>query len=138
MKSKPVALLLSALWVTKSHLRFYVSNDNPFSESQFKTMKYRPDFPNTFNSMVQAREFCRTFFRWYNQEYYHSGIGFLTPESMHNCFAEEILMKRQNVLLNAFRENSLPAGKRNKMPKPKIIHKSVWINKSENIKKMVK
>ncbi|MBC8526315.1 MAG: transposase [Candidatus Cloacimonetes bacterium] len=68
MKSKPVAFLLSDLGVTKSHSRPYISNDNPFSESHFKTMKYRPDFPERFNSMAGAREFCRLFFNWYNKE----------------------------------------------------------------------
>jgi len=131
MKSKPVAFLLSDLGVTKSHSRPYVSNDNPFSESHFKTMKYRPDFPERFNSMVEAREFCCKFFDWYNKEHYHSGIGFLTPESVHYGFAEDILKNRKKVLLNAFKNN--PKRFRFKKPKLKNLPKSVWINKPDNI-----
>lgn len=131
MKSKPVAFLLSDLGVTKSHSRPYVSNDNPFSESHFKTMKYRPDFPKRFNSMAETREFCRLFFDWYNKEHYHSGIGFLTPESVHYSFAEDILKNRKKVLLNAFDKN--PKRFRFKKPKVKNLPKSVWINKPDNI-----
>ncbi len=131
MKSKPVAFLLSDLGVTKSHSRPYVSNDNPFSESHFKTMKYRPDFPERFNSMAEAREFCCNFFDWYNKEHYHSGIGFLTPESVHYGFAEDILENRKKVLLDAFEKN--PKRFRFKKPKLKKLPKSVWINKPDNI-----
>ena len=134
MKSKPVAFLLSDLGVTKSHSRPYVSNDNPYSESQFKTMKYRPDFPDRFNSMSEAREFCRNFFNWYNTQHYHSGIGFLTPESVHYGFAEEILLKRKDVLLKAYEEN--PQRFRNRKPTVQNLPKSVWINKPDNIEKM--
>jgi len=136
MRSKPVAFLLGDLGVTKSHSRPYVSNDNPFSESQFKTMKYRPDFPGKFNSMVEARDFCRRFFDWYNKEHYHSGIGFLTPESVHYGFADEVLLNRKDVLLKAFEDN--PKRFRNKIPILKNLPKSVWINKPENIEKMAK
>jgi putative transposase len=136
MTSKPVAFLLSELGVTKSHSRPYVSNDNPYSESQFKTMKYRPDFPARFNSMVEAREFCRSFFNWYNSKHYHSGIGFLTPESVHYGFADELLLKRRNVLLKAFEEN--PKRFRNKKPNPKKLPRSVWINKPDNIEEIEK
>ena len=86
MSSKPVALLLADLGVTKSHSRPHVSNDNPYSESQFKTLKYRPEFPERFGSMEDARGFCQTFFPWYNTEHHHSGIGFLTPEQVHYGF----------------------------------------------------
>jgi putative transposase len=133
MKSKPVAFLLSDLGVTKSHSRPYVSNDNPYSESQFKTMKYRPDFPDNFNCIAAAREFCRNFFGWYNTKHYHSGIGFLTPESVHYGFAEKILLNRKDVLLQAFEKN--PQRFRNKRPVLKNLLKSVWINKPENIEK---
>lgn len=136
MKSKSVAFLLSDLGVTKSHSRPYVSNDNPFSESQFKTMKYRPDFPKRFNSMAEARDFCRRFFNWYNSQHYHSGIGFLTPESVHYGFADEVLLNRKNVLLKAFEEN--PKRFRNKIPIIKNLPESVWINKPKNIEKKVK
>ena len=131
MKSKPVALLLSDLGVTKSHSRPYVSNDNPYSESQFKTMKYRPDFPARFNSMSEAREFCRLFFDWYNKEHYHSGIGFLTPESVHYGWADNILKNRKNVLLKAYHKN--PERFRFKKPNVKNLPRSVWINKPDNI-----
>jgi putative transposase len=122
--------------ITKSHSRPYVSNDNPFSESHFKTMKYRPDFPERFNSMAESREFCRLFFDWYNKEHYHSGIGFLTPESVHYGFAENILENRKKVLLNAFERN--PKRFRFKKPKLNNLPKSVWINKPDNIENMGK
>ncbi len=79
MKSKAVALLLSDLGVTQSHSRPYVSDDNPFSEAQFKTLKYRPDFPERFGSIQDAKAFCRDFFHWYNNVHYHSGLNWLTP-----------------------------------------------------------
>ena len=131
MKSKPVAFLLSDLGVTKSHSRPYVSNDNPYSESQFKTLKYRPDFPDRFYYIEAARQFCRVFFSWYNIEHYHSGLCFLTPESVHYGFADEILAKRNEVMLKAFQEN--PKRFSNKIPSLKNLPKSVWINKPDNI-----
>ena len=79
MASKPVALLLGDLGVTKSHSRPHVSNDNPYSESQFKTLKYRPEFPKRFGSFEDAQAFCRSFFDWYNNDHRHSGIGYHTP-----------------------------------------------------------
>jgi len=131
MKSKPVAFLLSDLGVIKSHSRPYVSNDNPYSEAHFKTMKYRPEFPKRFNSLAEAREFCRSFFNWYNEKHYHSGIGFLTPESVHYDFADRILDDRKKVLLEAFEQNP----KRFRFIKPKLLNlpRSVWINKPDNI-----
>ncbi len=78
MKSKSVALLLADLGVTKTHSRPHVSNDNPFSESQFKPLKYRPDFPERFGSIEDGRAFCRPFFGWYNTEHHHSALGLLT------------------------------------------------------------
>lgn len=83
MTSKQVAFLLADLGVTKSHSRPSVSNDNPYSESQFKTMKYRPEFPDRFGSIEDARTFCQTFFSWYNTKHYHSGLSLLTPEDVH-------------------------------------------------------
>jgi putative transposase len=79
MTSKPVALLLADLGATKTHSRPYTSTDNPYSEAQFKTLKYRPEFPDRFESIEQARAFCRTFFDWYNHQHRHSGIGLMTP-----------------------------------------------------------
>ena len=83
MASKPVALLLADLGVTKSHSRPHVSNDNPYSEAQFKTLKYRPDFPERFGALEDARAFCRGFFSWYNHDHRHSGIGFHTLSLIH-------------------------------------------------------
>src|SRR5207248_5596315 len=75
---KPVALLLADLGVTKSHSRPHCSNDNPYSEAQFKTLKYRPEFPQRFGSIEDARASCQRFFRWYNHQHRHSGLGFHT------------------------------------------------------------
>ena len=83
MRSKTVAELLSDIGVTKSHSRPRTSNDNPFSEAQFKTLKYCPFFPGDFASIAEGREFLRLFFRWYNEEHHHSGIAMLTPSSVH-------------------------------------------------------
>lgn len=98
MTSKSVALLLADLGVTKSLSRPHVSNDNPYSESQFKTLKYRPEFPERFGCVQDARSFCQDFFRWYNTEHYHSGIGFLTPEDVHYGRAQQIIKERQACL----------------------------------------
>jgi hypothetical protein len=84
MTSKPVAFLLADLGVTKTHSRPHVSNDNPYSEAQFKTLKYRPGFPDRFASMEEARAFCQDFFRWYNTEHRHAGIGLLPPRVVHD------------------------------------------------------
>jgi putative transposase len=83
MTSKPVALLLADLGVTRTHSRPHVSNDNPFSEAQFKTLKYRPEFPARFGSLEAARAFCQPFFTWYNTAHRHGGIGLLTPATVH-------------------------------------------------------
>ena len=83
MTSKPVAFLLADLGVTQSHCRPHVSDDNPFSESQFKTLKYRPDFPDRFDSIEAARRHCQTFFAWYNDEHHHTGLGLHTPADVH-------------------------------------------------------
>jgi putative transposase len=90
MTSKAVAFLLADLGITKTHSRPHTSNDNPFSEAQFKTLKYRPDFPKRFGSIQDARAFCRHFFDWYNKRHRHSGIGLLTPETLHYGRAEEV------------------------------------------------
>ena len=102
MTSKPVALLLSDLGVTKSHSRPHVSNDNPFSESQFKTMKYRPDFPNRFGCIEDGRAHCIDFFAWYNGEHRHGGLGLLTPHDVHHGLAAGRLVARNAVLAAAF------------------------------------
>ena len=127
MKSKPVAFLMADMGITKSHSRPYVSNDNPYSESQFKTLKYRPDFPERFGAIVDARLFCQTFFRWYNSEHYHSGIGFQTPENVHYGRTEQIIKERQAVLNAAYEKH--PKRFKGKPPTPATVPQAVWINK---------
>ena len=127
MKSIPVAFLMADLGITKSHSRPYVSNDNPYSESHFKTLKYRPDFPERFGAIVDARLFCQTFFCWYNSQHYHSGIGSLTPEAVHYGRAENIVKERQAVLNAAFMKH--PDRFKGKMPTPAELPQAVWINK---------
>ena len=102
MTSKPVAFLLADLGITKTHSRPYTSNDNPFSESQFKTLKYRPDFPGQFDSIEIGRNFCRPFFSWYNLEHRHSGISYLTPHVVHHGLAEKVVEHRRLVLDAAY------------------------------------
>src|ERR1700680_3923933 len=102
MRSKPVALLLADLGVTKTHSRPHVSDDNPFSESQFRTLKYRPEFPDRFGCIQDSRAFCQSFFRWYNQEHRHSGVGLLTPAMVHYNQTALILEQRQQVLDAAY------------------------------------
>ncbi len=105
MKSKLVANLLADLSITKTHSRPHVSDDNPYSEAHFKTLKYRPEFPKRFGSIQDAKQFCRTFFGWYNCEHKHSGIAMLTPETVHYGRSEAVLEKRQVALNNAFELN---------------------------------
>lgn len=126
MTSKAVALLLSDLGVTKSLSRPHVSNDNPFSESHFKTLKYRPTFPKNFGSIEDARAFCQYFFDWYNNEHYHNGIALLTPAMVHYGSAEECNRERQNVLSKAF--DAHPERFVSGHPKVLQLPKEVWIN----------
>ena len=126
MKSKPVALLLSDLGVTKTHSRPHTSDDNPFSESQFKTLKYRPAFPKRFGSIEDARAFSQGFFSWYNKEHHHTGIALLTPEIVHHGKAPDVLRERQNILFAAFKDH--PERFVRKTPEPQILHEAVWIN----------
>ncbi|OPF81445.1 integrase [Mycobacterium tuberculosis variant bovis] len=105
MSSKPVALLLADLGVTKSHSRPHTSNDNPLSEAQFKTLKYRPDFPKRFESIEAARVHCGRFFGWYNHEHKHSGIGLHTPADVHYGRADQIRRHRATVLDTAYRDH---------------------------------
>jgi putative transposase len=133
MTSKPVAFLLADLGVTKTHSRPHVSDDNPYSESQFRTMKYRPGFPDRFGSIQDSRAFSQIFFSWYNQEHRHSGIGLLTPAMVHYGQAGEVFQKRQLVLDAAYQAH--PERFVRWPPKPLSIPKEVWINKpnaSEN------
>jgi putative transposase len=126
MKSHGVAQLLATLGVTKSHSRPHVSNDNPFSESQFKTLKYRPDFPDRFGSQEHARSFCQDFFHWYNHEHYHSGIAMLTPATVHCGLADQVLGKRQQVLDAAYAAH--PERFVNMPPTAAKQPDAVWIN----------
>jgi putative transposase len=126
MKSKAVALLLADLGVTKTHSRPHVSNDNPFSEAQFKTLKYRPEFPQRFGSLEDSRAFCRPFFRWYNTEHRHSGIAFMTPEDVHYGRSSQILEARSATLDAAFEAH--PERFKGKRPCPKALPQAVWIN----------
>jgi putative transposase len=127
MKSKPVALLLSDLGVTKTHSRPHVSDDNPYSESQFKTLKYRPGFPDRFGSIQDARSFCQDFFPWYNCEHRHSGIGLLTPEMVHCGKAEAVISQRRIVLSSAFEAH--PERFVRGLPMPPPLPEAAWINK---------
>lgn len=127
MKSKPVALLLADLGVTKTHSRPHVSDDNPYSESQFRTLKYRPGFPDRFGSIEDARGFCQSFFRWYNQEHHHSGLGLMTPAMVHHGQAARILAHRQVVLDAAY--SAHPERFVRKPPKPPELPSQVWINR---------
>lgn len=126
MTSKALALKLADLGVTKSHSRPYVSDDNPFSESQFKTLKYRPDFPDRFGSLEDARAFCQCFFHWYNHEHHHSGIAMLTPQMVHYGCAADILENRQRVLTAAFQQH--PERFVRRPPQPAPLPDAVWIN----------
>jgi putative transposase len=126
MKSHTVAQLLGSLGVTKSHSRPHVSNDNPFSESQFKTLKYRPEFPDRFGSQQDAHAFCKPFFHWYNHEHYHSGLGMLTPAAVHYGRAAELLATRQQTLDAAF--GAHPERFVRKPPQPLALPEAVWIN----------
>ena len=133
MRSKPVAFLLADLGVTKTHARPYTSTDNPFSESQFKTLKYRPEFPDRFGSIEEGRQFCRPFFAWYNGEHRHSAIGYLTPEDLHYGRAAAVRDRRQDVLAKAYEAH--PERFRQGPPQAPTLPKAVWINKpssSEN------
>ncbi len=127
MRSKLVAHLMADLGVTKTHSRPHVSNDNPYSEAQFKTLKYCPDFPDRFGSIQDARAFCQNFFNWYNKEHHHSGIALMTPEQVHYGMAERIYQNRATVLSAAFEEN--PIRFRGKTPVPRRLPEAAWINK---------
>jgi putative transposase len=127
MSSKPVAFLLGDLGVTKTHSRPHVSNDNPYSESQFRTLKYRPEFPDRFGCIQDSRAFCQGFFRWYNEEHRHSGLGLLTPAMVHYGQAKRVLRQRQAVLDIAYQLH--PERFVRNAPKPPVLPREVWINK---------
>ena len=127
MKSKPVALLLADLGVLKTHSRPHVCDDNPYSESQFRTLKYRPGFPDRFGSIEDARGFCQSFFRWYNHEHHHSGLGLMTPAAVHYGHTTQILAHRQSVLDAAFQAH--PERFVRSPPRPPGLPSEVWINR---------
>jgi len=126
MKSGLVAQLLADLGVTKTHSRPHVSNDNPFSESQFKTLKYRPEFPDRFGSFQDAHQFCRQFFEWYNKNHRHSGIALHTPENVHYHRVQQVDLVRQQALLAAY--NAHPERFVKRVPSPPALPGAVWIN----------
>ena len=126
MASKPVALLLADLGVTKTHSRPRVSNDNAYSESQFKTLKYCPAFPGTFASLEHAREFCAEFFYAYNHHHRHVGLGLLTPEVVHSGQAKTVHARRTLVLDTA---HALHRNRFRRPPQPPKLPGSAWINK---------
>lgn len=126
MKSQPVAYLLAALGVTKTHSRPHVSDDNPFSEAQFKTLKYCPAFPHRFGSFEDARGFCGSFFRYYNHEHRHSGIALMTPHDLHHGLAPALLEARRKTLLDAYARH--PERFVNRPPRPPALPEAVWIN----------
>lgn len=129
MIAKPVAFMLAELGVTKSHSRPHCSNDNPYSEAHFRTLKYRPTFPDRFGSFTHAAQHCETFFDWYNLEHRHSGIGLHTPFDVHHGHAQAVREKRQIVLDSAYALH--PERFVTKPPTPPALPDAVWINKPD-------
>jgi putative transposase len=132
MASKPVALLLADLGVTKSHSRPHVSKDNPFSESQFKTMKYRPHFPDRFGSIEDAPAFCRPFFAWYKAVHRHSGIGLMTPSDVHYGRAPEVI--RAVSKSSTAPGEPTPGAVCPQAPPSSELPSAAWINRPDNLK----
>lgn len=128
MTSKTLAELLVDLGVARSHSRPHVSNDNPFSEAQFKTVKYRPDYPERFGSIEETRAYCHDLFEWYNQEHRHAGIGLLTPADVHFDRSAEVVEKRRHVLHAAY--NAHPE-RFSRPPEPPRPPNEVWINQPD-------
>ena len=136
MTSNQVAELLSFLGIKRSHSRPHVSNDNPFSEAQFKTLKYCPSFPERFGSIADARAFCESFFAYYNHEHRHSGIGFHTPASVHYGTATEVRAQRAETLDAAYAAN--PARFRHRRPQPPLLPTVAWINEPIPVEEIAK
>jgi transposase InsO family protein len=126
MTAKPTAFLLADLGVTQSHSRPHTSNDNPFSEAHFKTLKYQPQFPKRFGCIEDARTFCRRFFTWYNQDHHHVGIGLMTPDQVHYGQAKAVHAARQDVLAQAYQAK--PERFVRKAPVPPPMPTQTWIN----------
>jgi len=135
MKSKSVAFLLADLGVTKTHSRPHVSNDNPYSEAQFKTLKYRPEFPQHFGCLQDAQSHCRTFFDWYNTQHLHSGIAMLTPQAVHYGQADTILKHRSEILQTARMKN--PVRFKGKPLTSPELPEAAWINKPNEDREQV-
>ena len=127
MRSKPVAFLLADLGVLKTHSRPYTSTDNPYSEAQFKTLKYRPEFPERFENIEIARAFCRTFFHWYNHQHRHSGIGLMSPAAVHHGRAQQLHAERRRVFQAAYL--ATPERFVRRPPRPPAVPAAAWINK---------
>lgn len=132
MISKTVAQLLMDLGVSKSHSRPYTPSDNPFSEAQFKTMKYRPDYPARFESIVEALLWARAFFHWYNNEHHHSQLGLMTPAAIHHGRAAILTSQRQDTLKIAYEAH--PERFVKGLPKPPQVPTEVWINPPQSDK----
>ena len=126
MTSKPVALLLADLGVARSHSRPKVSNDNPYSEAAFKTLKSCPAFPDRFGSLTDARAFCEQFFGYYNHQHRHSGIGLHTPASVHHGTAGDVQALRADVLAAAHAQHPHRFAH---PPQPPRLPETVWINR---------
>jgi putative transposase len=129
MRGKPVAFLLADMGITKTHSRPYTSTDNPYSEAHFKTLKYRPQFPERFDDIEQARDFCRGFFHWYNHEHRHSGIGLMTPAAVHHGQAQQQHAARARVLQDAYA--ATPERFVRRTPVPPELPTAAWINKPD-------
>jgi putative transposase len=125
MTSKSVAQLLADLDVLKSHSRPHTSDDNPFSEAQFKTLKYHPQFPARFSALSEARQFCRTFFFWYNHQHHHSGLALLTPDQVHSGRAQAVVRQRAQTLYSAYLAHP---ERFHRPPTPQLPPTAVWIN----------
>ncbi len=131
-RSKPLAFLLADLGITKTHSRPYTSSDNPYSESNFKTLKYRPEFPARFETIEHARTHCRGFFDWYNHARRHSGIGLMTPAAVHRGEAAELHATRARVFDAAYHRH--PERFVRKPPAPPELPVATWINKPSDTK----
>jgi len=129
MRSKTVAQLLLDLGVTKTHSRPHTANDNPYSEAQFKTLKYRPDYPDRFGSIDQARTWAQTFFHWYNTDHRHTGLGLMTPAAIHFGRAEKLTQHRHQTLQRVYQRH--PERFVKGPPQPLKPPNAVWINKPE-------
>ena len=126
MVSKPPAHFLTDLCVTKTHNRPHVSSDDPYSAAQFTTPEYPPTFPKRFGCHEDPLAFCRRFFQWYNEDHYHTGLGLLTPASVHYGTAEEVLRVRHQALLVAYDKH--PERFLHGPPRRQSFPSAIWIN----------